>query len=146
LFIGPKTHGSARYVLKMGGKQEQQSSSGIIVSTGLGSTGWLKSILAGAKGVAEYGVNQPLQFEKKCRISWDSNYLFYTVREPFPSKTSEATLVFGKITSDNPMMIMSQMPENGVIFSDGIETDFLEFHSGAHAIIGLAEKKGFLVV
>lgn len=146
LFIGPKTHGSARYLLKMGRRQEQQSSSGIIVSTGLGSTGWLKSILAGAKGVAEYGVNRPLQFEKKYRISWDSNYLFYTVREPFPSKTSEATLVFGKITSDNPMMIMSQMPENGVIFSDGIETDFLEFHSGSQAIIGLAEKKGFLVV
>ena len=115
LFIGPKTHGSARYVLKIGGKQEQQSSSGIIISTGLGSTGWLKSILAGAKGIAGYAVSQPIQLEKKCRITWSSNYLFYTVREPFPSKSSEATLVFGKITSDNPMAIMSQMPENEAV-------------------------------
>ena len=44
------------------------------------------------------------------------------------------------------MNIVSQMPENGVIFSDGIETDFLEFNSGTHAVIKIAEKKGLLVV
>jgi hypothetical protein len=84
--------------------------------------------------------------ENRYRISWSSDYLYYTVREPFPSKTSEASLVFGKITNRNPMNIVSQMPENGVIFSDGIEADFLEFHSGAHATVRIAEKKGLLVV
>jgi hypothetical protein len=38
------------------------------------------------------------------------------------------------------------MGENGVIFSDGIESDFLEFNSGTRATIALAEKKGVLVV
>jgi hypothetical protein len=37
------------------------------------------------------------------------------------------------------------MPENGVIFSDGIETDFLQFNSGTEATIHLAAKKGHLV-
>ena len=33
------------------------------------------------------------------------------------------------------------MAENGVIFSDGIEKDFLEFNSGTQAVIGIAERK-----
>jgi hypothetical protein len=37
------------------------------------------------------------------------------------------------------------MPERGVIFSDGIEEDYLEFNSGTRAEITLAEKKGRLV-
>ena len=40
----------------------------------------------------------------------------------------------------------SLMPENGVIFSDGIEADFLQFNSGAQAAIGIADKVGHLVV
>jgi len=46
-FIGQKAHTSARYVIKYNGLKENQSSSGIIVSTGLGSTGWMKSISNG---------------------------------------------------------------------------------------------------
>ena len=42
-------------------------------------------------------------------------------------------------------MIESEMCENGVIFSDGIEADFLEFNSGTRASITLAEKRGCLV-
>jgi hypothetical protein len=38
------------------------------------------------------------------------------------------------------------MPENGVIFSDGIESDYLQFNSGIEAAITVAEKKGHLVV
>ena len=43
----------------VGEREERQSSSGIIVSTGLGSTGWLKSIYAGWAGAAA----QPLGVE-----------------------------------------------------------------------------------
>jgi hypothetical protein len=38
------------------------------------------------------------------------------------------------------------MPQNGVIFSDGIEADYLEFSSGRIARIGVAEKKVHLVM
>src|SRR5437762_9393623 len=52
LFIGPKTHTSARYFIRCGEAGEAHSSSGVIVSTGLGATGWLKSLLTGAAAVA----------------------------------------------------------------------------------------------
>jgi Ca2+-binding RTX toxin-like protein len=51
LFIGPKTHCSARYLIRSGEASETQSSSGVIVSTGMGSTGWLKSLLTGAAAI-----------------------------------------------------------------------------------------------
>jgi hypothetical protein len=44
------------------------------------------------------------------------------------------------------MILVSQMAENGVVFSDGIEADYLEFNSGTRASIGVAEKQGLLAV
>jgi hypothetical protein len=37
------------------------------------------------------------------------------------------------------------MPDYGVIFSDGIESDFLRFNSGSIATIGIAKEKANLV-
>ena len=139
LFIGVRNHGSARYRIAIGGREEQQSSSGVIVSTGLGSTGWLKSLVAGAAAIA--GSATP-----ESAFPWDADHLCFTVREPFPSRTSAASLVFGKVTAREPLHLISQMPEDGVIFSDGIQNDFLEFHSGTQVTITLAERKGALVV
>lgn len=51
LFIGPRSHVSARYQIQQGDRSETHSSSGLIVSTGLGSTGWCQSLLAGAAGI-----------------------------------------------------------------------------------------------
>ena len=42
--------------------------------------------------------------------------------------------------------VTSQTPQNGVIFSDGVEEDFSEFNSGAIARIGLADRTLPLVV
>lgn len=145
-FIGPKSHASARYEIQLGNQREFQSSSGIIVSTGLGSTGWLQSLIAGAEGVAGSSMNSALAKKVKGGFEWDAEYLMYTVREPFPSKTTGATLVFGNVTQSVPLNVTSLMPENGVIFSDGMETDFLEFHSGTRVVITIAEKRGRLAV
>ena len=158
LFIGPKTHSSARYLIRSGERNETQSSSGVIVSTGLGSTGWLKSLLTGAVAITESAdlpfarrgpsgsrKDKPISLNVSTEFAWDADYLFYTVREPFPTRTTGASIVFGRVTADMPLMLESQMPEHGVIFSDGIEKDFLEFNSGTKAVVGLAEKKGVLV-
>ncbi len=145
IFIGPKSHTSARYTIRLAEQQEQHSSSGIIVSTGLGSTGWLKSLLAGAAAIAGGAAQQAMEQPMK-ETAWDADYLYFTVREPFPSKTSAASLVFGKITRKSTLTLTSLMPEHGVIFSDGVEADYLEFNSGAVAELGMAEKKGMLVV
>lgn len=146
LFIGQKTHVSSRYQIEIAGKHEQQSSSGIIVSTGLGSTGWLKSVLAGATNIVNCISDKNFKVKQETQFKWDLDYLHFSVREPFPSKTSQANLVFGKITKGYPLKILSQMPENGVIFSDGIESDYVQFNSGIEATITVAEKKGHLVV
>ncbi|WP_313129583.1 sugar kinase [Anaerocolumna sp.] len=146
LFIGQRTHISSKYHIQLGERQEYQSSSGIIVSTGLGSTGWLKSILTGAANIVKGISDQKIKVPQERRLPWNSDYLYFSVREPFPSKTSGADLVFGKVTKGSPLKILSQMPENGVIFSDGIENDYLQFNSGIQATITIAEKRGHLVI
>ena len=146
LFIGPRSHTSARYVVQVGKRQEIQSSSGIIVSTGVGSTGWLSSVLAGAIGIASQVAEVETSSPNRGKLAWDSPALFFSVREPFPSKATGVSLVFGEITRSEPMTLVSQMPDYGVIFSDGIESDFLEFNSGARATITVADKQGNLVV
>ena len=164
LFIGPKSHGSARYTINHNGQTEQQSSSGVIVSTGLGSTGWFSSLIAGAHGVSsalnsnftvatngqkvrwDEGTSTAISPGKKLRFPSDAAHLFFTVREPFPSKTSGVQIVFGKVSAEHPLILESHMPERGVIFSDGVEVDFLEFNAGAKAEIAVAERHGVLVV
>ena len=167
LFIGPKSHGSARYLIRSGETGEVQSSSGVIVSTGMGSTGWLKSLLTGAAAITQsagsvlatrQGTDLPGETEaihqrtSKVRLNvrsefaWDADFLCFTVREPFPTRTTGSSLVLGRVTPDMPLQLESQMAENGVIFSDGIEKDFLEFNSGTQAVVNLAERKGVLVV
>ena len=237
-FVGHKTHASARYVIKYGGLKENQSSSGIIVSTGLGSTGWMKSIIAGSsrlnasiigtpygasqerddltkvddddkekagvyflkehasaeekeyKGKAlwqalapipsgagparmgmerrrsrepEYFIEIKDKIKKEARLSgkkktfghselssvvgkWASTELLFAVREPFPSKTTGTNLVFGTVSPKAPLRIESLMGENGIIFSDGVEDDFIAFNSGTEVEITLADKRGKMVV
>lgn len=144
LFIGPKTHTSARYELSVQGKSEIQSSSGIIISTGLGSTAWFKSIVAGswaiAKSLGSVSKERPYQ-----PMDWDAPYLQFAVREPFPSVTTGTSLVCGRTGGTSPLTVRSLMPENGVIFSDGIEQDFLSFNTGALATISVAERGGQLI-
>lgn len=140
LFIGPKSHTSAQYILQWNGAEEVQSSSGIIVSTGLGSTGWFQSILAGAMAITGEASHPLLQ-----GFSWSDRKLQFSVREPFPSRTTGVALTFGTIEPDSPLQLGSLMPENGVIFSDGIEDDYLQFNAGCIAHIGIADIQGQLI-
>jgi len=144
IFVGSKTHVSFRYSIEINGISENQSSSGIIVSTGAGSTGWFKSVITGARSVSRL-YDSGASENEDCRFDWESRYLYYNVREPFPSKMSGTNLVFGRIT-ENSLLITSSAPQNGVIFSDGMENDYLEFNSGKIATIGLAEKVAKLVI
>jgi len=139
IFVGPKSHVSALYSIRLGEREEQQSSSGVIVSTGLGSTGWYRSLVTGAAAIA--GVAPDWQ-----PAPWDADYLRFTVREPFPSRNSAATLVTGRIEAGTSLVLVSRMAEGGVIFSDGVESDFLTFNHGLEARIGVSGKRGQLVV
>lgn len=79
------------------------------------------------------------------RLPWEADELYFAVREPFRSRRSQASLVFGKLDVNRPLVLHSHMPAGGVIFSDGIEADYLAFNAGAVATIGVAERKANLV-
>ena len=145
-FIGANSHVSARYEIEVAGRHEIQSSSGIIVSTGAGSTGWLQSVYAGAVGVVEaLGgiVQQPLE---GIDLPWDTDRLVYSVREPFPSQVTQCSMVHGAFNDEFPLKLTSRMAINGLIFSDGVEADYLEFNSGAVLTITTAPQQAHLIV
>lgn len=142
LFIGARSHVSARYRLELGDRAEQQSSSGILISTGAGSTGWLSSVFNMVHSVSEF-LGQACT--EKVKLSWDDPALVFVVREPFISKHSEAALVAGILNSGRKLVIESRMASEGTIFSDGIESDFLPFNAGSIATISAAPNKAKLV-
>jgi len=143
LFIGPKTHVSARYRIVWSGKSEPQSSSGVLVSTGAGSTGWLSSIFNMTRGVAGLAGTA---FAVPTQLEWEDLRLVFVVREPFISRHSRAEIVAGMIAPGQELVVESLMPSGGVIFSDGTEADFLKFDSGVSAVIRASDQKAHLVM
>ena len=171
LFIGRRTHASARYNLNWHGTGESQSSSGVIVATGAGSTGWLSSVFnmlnglnswtaarAGvstnkgpstsnqAGGKVDKKTSEIIPPKSEFQMSWQEKKLAWIVREPFASRHSSANLVAGMIEHENELVLESLMPAGGAIFSDGIEDDFLEFNSGSTVRIRIADQQARIVL
>jgi hypothetical protein len=142
-FLGAASHVSARYVLEAGGHSEPQSSSGVLVSTGAGSTGWLSSVFNMAGGIARFLGDE---VDERPQLAWEDRKLVWAVREPFVSKRSQASLVAGWLEEGQELIASSLMPDGGVIFSDGIEKDFLPFTSGTIARIRVSDQRANLVV
>jgi hypothetical protein len=117
----------------------------VIVSTGLGSTGWLRSVLTGVMGVSGKVAKEAKQLREHGFPASDPRLVF-SVREPFPSKWSQAEMVFGQVQANEPLRIRSLMPENGVIFSDGIEADALDFRVGMEVTIRVDKQQGVLLI
>jgi hypothetical protein len=143
LFIGAASHVSARYVLEADGQSEPQSSSGVLVSTGAGSTGWLSSVFNMTSGIARF---LGAEVQERPQLAWEDRRLVWSVREPFVSKRSQAGLVAGWLEEGSELVLESLMPDGGVIFSDGIESDFLPFTSGTIARIRVSPQRANLVV
>jgi hypothetical protein len=115
IFVGHRSHQSARYTLNHVGERERQSSSGLIVTTGTGSTGWASSIMR-ATGIA-LGLNAA------------SRQLGFLVREAWASPATGTQLTFGLVAAV-PLEVTSEMDDGGTVFADGIETDRLGFGWG----------------
>jgi len=143
LYLGSASHVSSRYRITAGGRSETHSSSGVLVSTGAGSTGWMSSVFNMAAAVSAFGGGQA---GRAMRMEWEDRRLLYVAREPFVSKHSQAGLAAGLLEPGRELRIESLMPSGGVIFSDGVEADFLAFNSGAHAVVRAAEQSARLVV
>ena len=133
LFVGSRTHQSARYRLSFKGHQERHSSSGIIVSTGTGATGWAKSISRQR--------NTDIELPGP-----EDDRLAFFVREAFPSIATGTNVTEGSMGARESLLVTSEMNEGGVIFGDGIEADFLAFNWGVSAEVNIAQVRLNLVV
>ena len=100
---------------------------------------------AGTKMVVVTGKKAVAPVRQGFRFAWDAPRLCFSVREPFVSKASSAGIVWGNVRAGEKLEVVSQMPQDGVIFSDGVEADYLAFDSGAVASISVAEEKASLV-
>jgi NAD kinase len=143
LFLGTRSHVSALYRIGYRKKSEVQSSSGVLVSTGAGSTGWMSSVFNMTSGVSRFCGGTPV---KRVRLPWEDRRLLFVVREPFVSRHSQADIVAGMLDANDELVLESLMPSGGAVFSDGMEADFLQFNSGATAKVGVAEQRAQLVV
>ena len=138
LFLGAQTHISARYRILWGKIEEPQSSSGVFVSTGAGTTGWISSVFNMASGVAQLVGAQRLS---PIRLDWEDRRLLFVVREPFVSRHSQGSIVAGIVEHQQTLAFESLMPSGGVIFSDGIESDYLQFNSGSSVIVRAGKRR-----
>jgi hypothetical protein len=143
--VGQRTHVSARYSLCWRGQTERQSSSGLLVSTGAGSTGWFSSAQHMAAAVTRLLLHERAPDLPRLRLAWNDPRLAFLVREPFVSRTSSANLTAGLLESGEELQLESYMPEGGVIFSDGMEADAIAFNSGTVATIRAAQQHTRLV-
>lgn len=143
LFLGAQSHVSARYRIRWDKTDEPQSSSGVLVSTGAGSTGWVSSVFNMASGVAALAGGHTV---KPVHLNWEDRRLLFVVREPFISRHSRANIIAGILEQQQGLELESLMPSGGVIFSDGIEADYLQFNSGSSVIVRAAEETAQLVV
>lgn len=126
VFVGVPTHQSARYRIVFGEQAEEQSSSGLIVATGTGSSGWLKSLQG------EGAAFDPAE-----------DHLRYVVREAWPGRGFGTSLTSGDVTERRPLVIESRM--EGTIFADGIEADAVRFDAGVTVTIKPARRKVRLI-
>ena len=132
LFVGHHSHQSARYTICADKKAEHQSSSGVIIATGTGATGWARSIHRERHD--KVGLPTP-----------EDDLLAFYVREAFPSVSTGTTVTSGVIQKNETLKIRSELNEGGVIFGDGIESDYLPFNWGMNASFTVADNKLALV-
>lgn len=134
VFIGRKDHMSARYEISFSGKSEKHSSSGIIVATGVGSTGWLRSITAMVEGLA--GPKHRLTAPPEAA----NQELIFVVREPFPSPATGTSIITGRVIPRRSLTVVSEMPSGGFIFSDGILEAAIPWNAGSTVEVTVGER------
>jgi len=132
IFVGHRSHQSAKYTIRWQGAEERQSSSGVIVASGTGATGWAKSVHRCHR--SQVGLPAPIAPE-----------LVFFVREPWPSVYTSAELNEGALGPNQALQITSEMNAGGTLFGDGIEDDAIELDWAITATIGLADRALVLV-
>jgi NAD kinase len=128
VYIGHPSHQSSRYLLSTwDGHRERQSSSGVVVGTGTGATGWCASI-------ARQRADAPdLPAPEEPALCW-------FVREAWPSPATGVTLTSGRLAEGEALVLTSE-GESAVVFADGVETDHLRLAWGQRVTIEVANRR-----
>ncbi|MFE6233809.1 hypothetical protein [Cellulosimicrobium sp. NPDC057862] len=124
VFVGHPSHQSARYTLRCAAGEERQSSSGVLVATGTGATGWWASLAHDRGG-------RPAPGRTEHRLGW-------FVREAWPSPATGATLTEG-VVEDGADVALTVASDRLVVFGDGMEDDRLVATWGQTVTIRPAE-------
>jgi hypothetical protein len=133
IYVGHRTHQSARYRIARDSKSERQSSSGLIIATGTGATGWARSI--SRERTAHVDLPKP-----------EDRAVAFFVREAWPSPATGTEITEGLLAEPSALSIASEMNDGGVLFGDGMEDDRLAFGWGIRATVGVARERLRLVV
>lgn len=127
IYLGQPTHQTARYTLRLpDGRAEAQASSGLIVSTGTGATGWCRSAWLERKS--------PLVLPAP-----DEGRLAWFVREAWPSPATGTALTEGLLAAGQEMEVTAES-DRLVLFGDGIEADTIPLTWGQSARLRLADR------
>lgn len=110
VFVGHPSHQSARYTLRCAAGAERQSSSGILVATGTGATGWWASLAHDRGGRQAPGRSDD-------RLGW-------FVREAWPSPSTGVGLTEGYV-EPGEAVDLTVASDRLVVFGDGMEDDRL---------------------
>ena len=132
IYIGHPSHQSARYrITTSDGLDERQSSSGVLVGTGTGATGWCRSVWL--ERHSTLGLPKP-----------EDAALCWFVREAWPSPATGTDLTEGVLITDQPLVITAE--SDLVLFGDGIESDAVPLTWGQSATLTLAQERLRLLV
>jgi hypothetical protein len=115
-------------VIGFDGRRERQSSSGLIVCSGTGATGWARSVARERRDPPE----MPAPTDRE---------LVFFVREAFPSVRTGTSITAGRIACGGALEVTSEMNEDGTVFGDGIEGDRLTLAFGQTLTIRAADRE-----
>jgi NAD kinase len=133
LYLGDPSHQSSRYTLTVPERgSERQSSSGIIVGTGTGSTGWTASI------ASDRELKTWLPDPESPNLSW-------FVREAWPSPATGVVLSYGDLAPGQELELTAES-DLLVAFGDGIERDRLTISWGQRVRVGVGDRQLRLVL
>ncbi|MEU0040197.1 MULTISPECIES: hypothetical protein [unclassified Streptomyces] len=134
IYLGAAGHQTARYRLGLdeyGGAVEPQASSGVLVGTGTGASGWLRSVWQGRGG------ELPLPRPTDDRLIW-------FVREAWPSPVTGTSLVAGELGASARLSLTVES-DRLIAFGDGMEGDAVELVWGQTVRVGVADVRLRLV-
>jgi NAD kinase len=132
LYVGQPTHQTARYTVHLPDRRsERQASSGLLVGTGTGATGWCRSLWLER--------HSPLALPAPG--AWE---LAWFVREAWPSPTTGVTLTEGVLPAGAALLLTVES-DRLVAFGDGIEADSLSLIRGQTVQLRTAARRLRLV-